>query len=166
MWKRSVEDEPEMGRLCNNPRLFVCPPSALNLCCSNVTCYSASVLSYRMLIDSTRATCQSSLPWHHSTHRPVLATSAEAQATRGTHRILTGVNPLKRKSCSHAGREHQTTALSLLYSDLQTATATQGRDTPTMGHSLRPQSNLFLAFPFSNFTLCYLIKSNNYNTLR
>lgn len=97
--------------------------------------------SYRMQINSTRASCLSSPPWLPSTLRLRVAATGEAQKTKGT---LEGLNPLPRKSCSHAGKKHQTTAPSPPSSGLLIAPAIQGRGTITAGPGLRPQSNLFL----------------------
>lgn len=102
-----------------------------------------SLPSYRMLINSTRAICLSSLPWRLSTPRLRLATTGEARAPKGTPQTPEGLKPLPRKSCSHAGKKRQTTAPSLPCSDLLMAPATQSREAPTMGQGQRPQSNLF-----------------------
>lgn len=99
--------------------------------------------SRRMLINSTRASCPSSPPWHLSTPPPRLAASSEAPATQGTPRTLAGLNSLTRKSCSRAGKERQTTAPSPHSSDSPMAPASQSRDAPTAGRGQRPQSNLF-----------------------
>lgn len=102
----------------------------------------ASLPTRRMLTNSTRATCLSSLPWRLSTPCPRPATSGEAQSTKGTRRILTGLKALKRKPCSRAGREPQTTAPSPPCSDLQTAPPAQSGDTPTTGQGTRPPFDL------------------------
>lgn len=101
------------------------------------------VPSYRMQINSTRASCLSSPPWLPSTLRLRVAATGEARKTKGT---LEGLNPLPRKSCSHAGKKRQTTAPSPPSSGLLIAPAIQGRGTITAGPGLRPQSNLFLFF--------------------
>ncbi len=103
-----------------------------------------SLCSYRMLINSTRASCQSSPPWRLSTPRLRLAATGEARATNGTPRTLEGLNPVTRKSCTHAGKERQTTAPSPPSSDSPMVPASRSRDTPPMGRGQRPQSNLFL----------------------
>lgn len=113
--------------------------------------FPASLPTRRMLINSIRATCLSSLPWRPFTPCPRPVTSGEAQSTKGMRRILTGLEALKRKPCSHTGREPQTTAPSRPCSDLQTAPPAQSRDTPTMGQGLRPQFDL-LHYCITNVT--------------
>lgn len=141
-----------LGVLHNTPQVtcllyfyFVSPSSSLS---PTLFPFPPSLHSHRMLINSTRASCQSSPPWRLSTPRPRLAATGEARATNGTPRTLEGLNPLTRKPCSHAGKERQTTAPSPPSSDSPMAPATRSRDTPTMGRGQRPQSNLFLSGVF------------------
>jgi len=102
--------------------------------------------SFRTLINSTRASCQSSPPWRPSTPRPRPAGPGEARAAKGTPRTLEGLHPFTRNSCSRAGEERQTTAPSPPSSDSPTAPATRRRGAPTAGRGRGPQSSLFLFF--------------------
>ena len=140
-WENSVSSPPPALRDPQVTFLFISissPPSPS----------PSSSHSCRMLINSIRDTSQSSPPWRPSTPHPRLAATGEARETKGALRTLEGLNPLTRNSCSHAGKESQTTAPSPHCSGSQMAPATSFRDTATEGRGLRPQSNLFL---FSTF---------------
>lgn len=109
--------------------------------------------SHRMLINSTKASCRSLPLWRLSTPRQRLAATGEDRKTKGTPRTPEGLKTIPRKSCTRAGKEHQTTARSLPSYDLQTAPASQSRLTRTAGLGLKPQSDLF---PFPSVLLPFI----------
>lgn len=142
-WLGSIRDLSQKGQLGNNLASTSSSSPLTTISVWPITSFPASLPACRMLINSTKATCLSSRPWRRSTPCPSPATSGEAQPTNATRQILTGLKAFKRKPCSHAGREHQTTAPSAPCSDLSTAPNAQSWGTPTMGQGLRPQSDFF-----------------------